>query len=132
MGSIRKDNDNKPGDGVSLDQLQWDKPGLVPQLSGKLTSAHSWSAQVMADHFSDLTYMHLMISTRQEKSLSVKSAFERWADRFGVKIKIYHADNGRFSEQPFRSAIEDANQTIIFCGVGSHHKNEIFEKKPKL
>ena len=70
-----------------------------------------------------------MGSTSQEKSLSVKSAFERWADRFGVKIKIYHADNGRFSKQALRSKIEDANQTITFCGVGSHHQNTIVERK---
>ena len=65
----------------------------------------------------------------QDKKLAGKSAFEIWADTFGVKVKIYHADNGQFSEQPFRSSIEDANQTITFCGVGYHHQNAIFEIK---
>ena len=66
----------------------------------------------MVDHFSDLTYVHLMISTIQEENLLGKPAFELWAATFGVKINIYHAENGRFSEQPFRSAIEDANRKI--------------------
>ena len=83
----------------------------------------------MVDNFSDLTYLHLMISTIQEDNLEGKVDFERWDSTFGVKVKIYHADNGQFSEQPFRSSIEDANQTITFCGVGYHHQNAIFEIK---
>ena len=70
-----------------------------------------------------------MRSTSQEETLSGKPSFEKRTDRFGVKIKIYHAYNGIFSEQYFRSAIEDANQNIKFCGVGSHHQNDIFEIK---
>ena len=38
-GSIRNETDNKPGDGVSVDQLQSAQPGLVPKFSDKLTSA---------------------------------------------------------------------------------------------
>ena len=86
----------------------------------------------MVDHCSDLTYVHPMRSTIQEENLAVKSAFEIRAATFGVKIKRYHADNGRFYEKPFRSEIEDSNQTITFCGVGSHHQNSIDERKSKL
>ena len=35
---IMKETDNKPGAEVSVDQIQSDKPGLVPEFSGKLTS----------------------------------------------------------------------------------------------
>ena len=62
---IRNDTDNNPGYGSSIDQLQSYQPVLVPKFSGKLTSAHIWSAQVMVDHFSDLTYVQLMRSTNQ-------------------------------------------------------------------
>ena len=72
-------------------------------------------------------YVRLTRSTRQEGTLAVKSTFEIWAEIFGVKMKIYHADNGIFSEQPFRSAIEDDNQNIIFCGFGYIHQNYIVE-----
>ena len=37
--------------------------------------------------------------------------------------------NGKFSELPFRSSIEESNQTISFCGVGSNQQNTIFEIK---
>ena len=62
-----------------------------------------------------------MIITSQEEILAGKVVFERRAATFGVKVHIYHADNGRFSEHSFRSSIEDSNQTINFCGVVSHH-----------
>ena len=40
--SIRKYTDNKPADGVSVDQLQSDQPVLGPKLLDKLTSARIW------------------------------------------------------------------------------------------
>ena len=76
--------------------------------------------------------MHLMISTSQENNLSEKAVFEIWAGTFGGKINIYHAKNGRFSEQQFRSAIENSNHKIKFCGVVSHHQNAIVKRKTKL
>ena len=42
-GSIRKETGNNTVDGVSVDQLQSAQPVLVPQLPGKLRSAHIWS-----------------------------------------------------------------------------------------
>ena len=83
----------------------------------------------MVDHFSGLTYAHLMINTSQDATLEGKSSFEIWSSKFGVKIKIYHADNGRFAAQHFISADEDYNKTITFCGVGYHHQKENFEIK---
>ena len=44
-----------------------------------------------------------------------------------MKSPIYHADNGRFSEQPFRSTIENANQNIIIFGVGYNHQDDFVE-----
>ena len=31
-----------------------------------------------------------------------------------LRNEIYHADKGSFTEQTFKSAIEDSNQTITF------------------
>ena len=87
LGSIIKDTDNKAGYGVSVDQLQSDQPELVPQFSGKLTSARIWSVKLMVNHFSDLTYVNLIGSTIQEDSLVVKFSFQTWAATFLVKIK---------------------------------------------
>ena len=83
-GSKSKETDNNPGSGVSLGQLQSDQLVLVPKFSGKLTSARILDTQVMADHFIDLAYMYLTISTIHNNTLAGKSAFERWDAIFGV------------------------------------------------
>ena len=79
----------------------------------------------MVEHFSYLTYFHLVKSTSQEETLSGKLAFARWSATFGAKINRYNSYNGRFSEHNFVSAIEDSNKAITFCGVGSHHQKAI-------
>ena len=127
--SIRKETENIPGAVVSVDQLQSSRPVFVPQLLDKLTSTCSWAAQVMADRFSDVSYVHIMRRTSQEETFSEKSAFEIWSATFIVKIKGYHSYNEIFSEQPFRSVIEDSIQTISFCRVWSYHQNDIVEWK---
>ena len=88
-----------------------------------------WATQVMVDHLSDLSYLHIIISTIQEENLLGIVFFEIWAPTFGVKFNIYHADKGIFSKQPFISSIEDYNQTITFWGFGYHHQNAIIEGK---
>ena len=104
-GSVCKDADNKPGAGFSGDQLQSDHLGVVAQFSGKLTSAIIFDSQEIVEHFNDLTYVNLMISKNQEKTLAVKACFEMWDATFVVNIYRYHAYNGIFAEQTFISAI---------------------------
>jgi len=41
-GSIRKPDQIKPGDGVSVDQIISAQPGLIPQMAGFLTSKRIW------------------------------------------------------------------------------------------
>ena len=49
----------------------------------------------------------------------------------GIESKAYHADNGCFADKGFRDDCTSSNQTITFCGVGSHHQNGIAERKIK-
>ena len=60
-----------------------------------------------------------------------KHAYERFLASLGVDSKAYHADNGRFADKGFRDDCTSSNQTITFCGVGSHHQNGIAERKIK-
>jgi hypothetical protein len=39
------------------------------------------------------------------ETIEAKEAFERWSASHGVKIKHYHADNGRFAENAFMSHV---------------------------
>lgn len=54
---------------------------------------------------------------------------ERHADSFGVSVKRCHADNGRFADQSFQENIDQNNQVIKFCVVGTHHQNGISERR---
>ncbi len=42
-----------------------------------------------------------------------------------------HADNGQFADKGFRDGCTSSNQTITFCGEGSHNQNGIAERKIK-
>ena len=86
----------------------------------------------MVEHFSDLTYVQIMRSTTQEGNVLLKLAFETWAATFGVKINRYYEYNSIFSEQHFRSTIEESNRKIKFCGVGSNYQNAIAEIKNQI
>ena len=83
----KKENDNNPVSGVSVDQLQSYQPGLVPQFSGKMTIEHIWSSQSMVEHFSDLTYMSLERSTFQEETLSGNKLFKDGIQHLELKLK---------------------------------------------
>ncbi len=51
---IRKSRDNAPGNGTSVDQIVSAQPGLILQMSGKLTNLRVNGSTVFVDHCSDL------------------------------------------------------------------------------
>lgn len=130
-GHIRKDSEIKPGDGVSIDQLQSAQPGLIPQTAGFLTSQRFEGATVFVDHFSHFVYVHLMRNLTLEETLEAKASFERILNTFGHQVRSYRADNGRFADLGFHEAVKNSNQSISFCGVGAHFQNGIAERAIK-
>ena len=84
------------------------------------------------DYFSDFNYAHLMGTTIQKETFTVKSAYGIWTDTFEVKIKIHNAYIGIFFEQLFRSAIDDSNQKITLFGFGYHYQIPLLKEKFKL
>jgi hypothetical protein len=65
------------------------------------------------------------------ETLLAKSSLERHANKGGVPIISYHADNGQFADAGFQQAIKDSNQKITYCAVGAHHQNRIIEQQIK-
>jgi hypothetical protein len=130
-GSIRRSDQTKPGDGVSVDQIISAQPGLIPQMAGALTSRRIWGCTNFVDHVSDFVYVHLMQDLTLDETLLSKVAFEKICDRAGRTVKHYQADNGRFADKAFLDDCNSKNQTITFCGVGAHHQNGIVENKNK-
>ena len=126
-GTILRASDDKPGKGVSTDQLVLAQAGLIPQFSGNLTRAQIWGTTIFVDNFSDHVHVQLMRSESQGETLATKRAYERLAATHEVTIRRYHADNGHFSKKAFHADVDDANQLISYCGVGIHHQNGIAE-----
>lgn len=127
---IRRKEHIHPGDGTSVDQLESRHPGLVPQAKGfHRTTAKYIGATVFVDHATGFTYVHLLKDFTGEENLEAKNAYETKAAEYGVRVRNYHGDNGRFSETLWLSDAAEKNQNVSFCGVGSHHQNGIAEKK---
>ncbi|KAL7550148.1 hypothetical protein ACHAWF_013389 [Thalassiosira exigua] len=128
-GSIRKETETEPGDGVSVDQIISSQPGLIPQMSGFLTSKRIWGCTTFVDHVSDYVYVHLMHEFTLEETLLAKAAWENVLLQAGRKVKHYHADNGRFADNGFVDACNNKDQTLTLCGVAAHYQNGIVENK---
>ena len=117
-----------PGDCISVDQLESRTPGFIAQMKGRLTKHRYECATVFVDHFSRLSYVYPMRSITAAETVEAKKHFERFCATHHVKVKHYHADNGRFAENLFMQAVRDAGQTISFCAAYAHFQNGIAEK----
>ena len=120
-----------PGAKASTDQLVSTQPGLIPQISGKLTLQCVNGATVFADHYSDHVNAYLMQDLTLEQTIAAKHGYECYLGLLGIASKGYHADNGRFTDKGFQDDCLVNDQFITFCGVGSHHQNGIAERKIK-
>jgi histone deacetylase 1/2 len=117
------------GDCVSVDQLESKTPGFVGQMKAPILTKHRYTvATVFVDHFSRLSFVYLQYSTSGEDTLKAKLAFEAFAESHGVRVKHYHADNGRFADNLFRNDCARKQQTQSYCGVNAHWQNGIAER----
>ena len=121
----------KPGDCISVDQMQSTTAGFIGQLKGRLSRKRYQTETVFTDHFSRHTYIHLQQTLSSADTISAKHVFEAFANKHGVAVTHYHADNGRFADNMFMNDVASQQQTISFCGVNAHFQNGIAEKKIK-
>jgi len=66
----------QPGEMVSVDQLVSPTPGLVAQMTGKLTTSRYKYATVYMDHASRLGYVYLQKMADADETVKGKQAFE--------------------------------------------------------
>ena len=92
-------------DCVSVDQLESPTLWFVTQMKVRLTKAWYQVATVFVDHHSRLSYVNLSQSTTSKELVKGKLAFEAYACDYRVKIKHYHAYNGRFADNSFREMV---------------------------
>ena len=132
---VKGDNKNntktatKPGQIISVDQLESNTPGLIAQLKGKLMQQRYKYATVFVDQFSGYTFVYLQKRITSEETMMAKHMFEHSADQRGVKILHYHADNGRFADNAFIADCKAQRQGLSYCGVNAHFQNGIAEHR---
>jgi hypothetical protein len=61
--------------------------------------------------------------------MEAKLRFELFARGHGVEVKHYHADNGVFANNLFCKSVQEARQTLSFCGVNAHWQNGVAERR---
>jgi hypothetical protein len=116
-----------PGECVYVDQIESSVAGYVAQLKGRLMKGQYKVVTVFVDHYSRLGYIHLQKDTTSSETLKAKKAFELYCKDQGVKVKHYHADNGRFVDNAWKEGLAQENQSITHCGVNAHFQNGIAE-----
>jgi hypothetical protein len=129
--SLQGEEISKPGETVGIDQLILAQPGLVPQEKGIFIRARIWAATVFFDYVSGYIHVGLMTDQSGESTLQAKHDFEHLSGTHDVRVKHYHADNGRFAEQSFTDDAKQSGQHITFCGVEAHHQNGMTENAIK-
>jgi hypothetical protein len=128
---VCKESDISPGARALADQPISAQPGLILQISGKLTHQCVNGSTIFVGHFSDHVYAYLMRNLTLDETITAKHGYERFLHLLGIQSKAYHANNFCFTDQGFRDDCLQNNQVITFCGVGSHHQNGIAERKIK-
>jgi hypothetical protein len=118
-----------PGECVSVDQLESRQVGSVAQLKGRLTLGWYRVATIFVDHHSRLGYVHLQKDSTSLEMLKAQHAFELYARERGVRVRNYHADNGRFVDNAWKGGLAQEDQGITYCGVNAHWQNGIAERR---
>jgi len=117
---------------VSVDQIVSAQPGLIPQISGFLTSRRIWGCTTFCDHVSDFVYVHLMRDYTVDEMILAVKAFEKVMAQVNRTVKHYHVDNGAFAHKGYLDEVNRKAQKITFCAAGAHHQNGIIENKNKM
>ena len=73
-------------------------------MAGFITSKRYTVATVFVDQATRYGYVYLQSSTAADETLLAKRAFEDHCKKMGVTVQSYHADNGIFASQEWRSS----------------------------
>ena len=113
-----------PGEVVSVDQMVSQTPGLISQMTVKLTKKRYRYATVFVCHFSRFSYVYLQKTAPVEETIEAKKAFESYAASHNVQIQNYHADNGIFRANDWIKYCqsEPNPQVMSFSGLDAHHQ----------
>lgn len=120
---------SRPGQVISVDQLDSAVPGFISQMTGRLTLERYKYATVFVDQYSRYSYVYPQKSSSADETLMAKKAFELRMKEFGVKVEGYHCDNGVFRANKWQEACRNEKQNLSFSAVNAHYTNGIAERR---
>jgi hypothetical protein len=116
----------KPGEIVSVNQMESAEVGFFAQLNGSLTKKRYRYCTVFVDCFSQLCFVHLQFDDSAAETMLAKQAFEKFAAEHGGRILHHcHCDNRQFANNAWKQSCKASRQQLTFCGVNSHLQNGI-------
>ena len=118
-----------PGEVVSVDQMVSPTPGLIAQITGKLTNKRYKYATIFMDQASHFGYVYLQKTATADETIEGKEAFEALLKTYGVNVRAYHADNGIFKANKWVAKCRESQQKLTFAGVNAHHQNGVAERR---
>lgn len=95
----------KPGDGVSADQLEAGCPGIILTSKGSPISIAYHYCNVWVDHYSRLVYVTMHHKKDAKEMLASKDKIESFCKKYGVKVASVRADHGVYTSQLFQASL---------------------------
>ena len=121
-----------PGEVISVDQMVSPTPGLIAQMSDRLTKERYKFATIYVDSYSGYSYVHLQKTHSVTETVDGKHTFEALCNQNGIKVRGYHADNRKFKAKDWLNDCKVKQQSLTFTGVNAHHSNDRAERRIRL
>ena len=77
-------------------KICWSRPDDI--CTARINTTRIWACTVFVDYYTGYVFVALMRDLTAELTLAAKKEFEHRCSVRGVKVKHYHAENGRFAE----------------------------------
>ena len=111
-----------------VDQIKIPTPGLIVQLTGRLTTKRYNITKIVVNQATRLNYAYFQKTECSEKYFKYKQTFEIMVQQNGVKIKAHHTDNGIFRSHAWVNSCKKQSQELTCEGVNANNKNGIEER----
>jgi hypothetical protein len=126
-GSITQ-NDNHPVSNTSINHVNAAKvPGYTRQHKGRPTLKKYKNFMLFIDYKRRLVYPSFQESKTASEACRSKCDYEKFAQRYQVTTKSYHAENGALHSETFQKSIGNKNQRLNFSGVNAQWQNGLVE-----
>ena len=105
-------------------------PGRLPTAYGREGPDNRYhGGTIFIDAVSGVIHVENQVSMGAGETIGSKQKFEQWIyDLAMVEVEHYCSDNGVFTEEEFREACAEEDQTQSFSGVGAQHQNARAER----